>query len=169
MAKNPDPSQVSGLCEINLPWNDDFSLDETGDLLIAYDTVASAQSSFNPEATTQRLVRLVLSCPGGSDVNGNPLGQADDIFHPLWGAGARAYVGDTISSDDLAILKGNIAAQLLQDPSVASTPPPQIDLYFVELYVYQLKILWYGWNGVQYALPTIQLTPKGVQILPEAA
>jgi phage baseplate assembly protein W len=63
--------------------------------------------------TRQRIVRRLVTNPG------------DYIFHPEYGAGLPAKIGDTL---DVQALRGLIRSQVRLEEGVAQTPEPQVDV-----------------------------------------
>ncbi|AVA33372.1 phage tail protein [Cupriavidus metallidurans] len=63
--------------------------------------------------TQQRIVRRLVTNPG------------DYIFHPDYGAGLPAKIGQTL---DIQALRGLIRSQVLMEEGVAQSPEPQIDV-----------------------------------------
>jgi phage baseplate assembly protein W len=97
-----------GNVELWLPANGDFSLNPNGDLKLAVDTANTS------DATSQRLVRLMLTSPRQA-----PNINADDPFNPDYGAGLPSAVGSVdpnIASD----ITARISQALLNDPSVST-------------------------------------------------
>ncbi|MBM2884110.1 hypothetical protein JFK97_06870 [Chromobacterium phragmitis] len=65
------------------------------------------------ERGKQRVLRRLLTNPG------------DYVFHPEYGAGLGAYVGQTINVPQLT---GLIRGQMLLEEVVAQTPPPVVQV-----------------------------------------
>ena len=140
-----------GSVELWLEWGGDFVLQGNGDLLLAQDTANTT------DATTQRLVRLLLTNPrvptasGGYTVPG-------DLFNPTYGAGLPAAVGgmyDPNSSQGLPeSIQTIVTAALAADPSVASvqsiTVTPQASGLFLDIVVTAT-------NGQTIVLPSLPL------------
>lgn len=84
-------------------WGNDLTVSATGDLLAVEGSVRGQQ----------RVLRRLLTNPG------------DYIFHPDYGAGLPARVGDTL---DIPKLRALIRGQMLLEEAVSSTPPPEITL-----------------------------------------
>jgi hypothetical protein len=153
---------TGGSVEVDLPYGGDFSYDSTGDLILAIDAPGNPG---NPVATNQRLVRLILSSPNLVGANGKPIGYADDIFHPNWGAGMRAYVSENFSPQTLQKLANNIRQQLAQDYAVAASPSPTVTLTMVTTTAATLQIVYYDTDGEKQTLPTINLTPSAATVV----
>ena len=71
---------------------------------------------FHPEEGTQRLLRRLLT-PKGSY-----------IWHPDYGSGLPAYIGETITEELLEKLNADIKAQIFQESFVAKNPQPTINI-----------------------------------------
>lgn len=135
-------------------WNGDFEVDDTGDLVLSFDTGSV------PQATTERLTRLVMTTPNLS-FNGNVIGWADDIFHVNWGAGLRAYVDENFSASDVNTLIATISAKVQADPevdtaSIAQSLNGSNEVVFVISFATN--------NGQSGVLPQLTLTPGSVQV-----
>lgn len=91
------------MAELNHYFGGDISTSNTGDLLSVTGTVRSQQ----------RLLRRLLTNPG------------DYIFHPEYGAGLPAKVGNTL---DIPKLRALIRGQVQLEDSIAKTPEPVISL-----------------------------------------
>ncbi len=88
-------------------WGGGLRLSATGDLL----TVEG------PELGRQRVIRRLLSNPGGGDA------APDLLFHPEYGGGLPAKVGETTSP---AVIGTAVRRQLFLEAAVAREPPPQV-------------------------------------------
>lgn len=84
-------------------WSDDLQQAATGDL----------RSVTGLEESEQRVIRRLMTAPG------------ELVFHPTYGAGLPAYVGDTMNLFEIESL---IISQMALERSVASTPAPKITL-----------------------------------------
>jgi len=82
-------------------WSGDLSASAGGDILTVDGT----------ELGQQRVLRRLLTNPG------------DYVFHPDYGAGLPAFVGQPLDPGKVAAL---IRSHILLEDSVASMPPPQI-------------------------------------------
>jgi hypothetical protein len=111
---------VAGSVEVALAWGGDFQINALGDLVLAQDTPTS------PAATTQRMIQLILTNPRLLDGNGNPIGRADDLFHPDYGAGLNRDVGELGTAGILADLVARIQAGIALDPGIAAFPAPVV-------------------------------------------
>jgi phage baseplate assembly protein W len=89
------------MAELWHQFGSDLSLSATGDLLTASGS----------EQTRQRILRRLLTNPG------------DYIWHPDYGAGLGRFIGQP---GRVKQIQGVIRAQVLQEPTVARTPPPTI-------------------------------------------
>jgi alpha-beta hydrolase superfamily lysophospholipase len=148
---------TTGSVEVSLDWSGDFQYDSTGDLILAVDTTDA------PTATNQRLIRLILTAPN-IVVNGQPVAFADDIFHPTWGAGLRAYVDDTFNATTLQKLTNHIMQMLSADPAVAASPRPTVTSNMVGPNAATVAITYTDTLGQKQVLPTINLSPRTVTV-----
>ena len=65
---------------------------------------------------TQRILRRLLTNPG------------DYLWHPEYGAGLPARIGDVLDVEELT---GLIREQMFLEPSVSHSPEPEIDLALI--------------------------------------
>lgn len=151
----PVPGSIAEVAITNGGYGGDFLLDDTGDLVLSIDTPSS------PQATIERLTRLVLTNANLTDEQGNVIGYADDIFHPTWGASVRAYVGENFSDAIVQAVTSKIRAQLADDPMVAASPVPQVSLTQTAPNTVALVVTFLTTDGQTAVLPTITLTPTG--------
>jgi hypothetical protein len=159
MPANPSASSIVGSVEVDLPWGGDFSLTDSGDLLIAADT------STSPAATIERLTRLVLTSPSMLDPNtGTPI-QADDIFNPTWGAGAQMYVGAAVNAKMIQSLRSRVMDALVRDPGISPNPPPTVAIQMVGTYTLLMSIQFTSSQGQIIPLQ-VQMDASGVNVLP---
>jgi hypothetical protein len=100
----------------------DFILADNGDLLLAEDTV------LDPEATLQRVMRLILTNAKIIDADGTPISEADDIFNDWYGSSIRALIGQMITPALLAGIKARILQALTTDPGLVQSPAPSISV-----------------------------------------
>lgn len=84
-------------------FGNDLSLSATGDLSTAID----------PIVTTQRIIRRILTAPGGY------------IWNPKYGGGLPSQIG---SPTNLIAVQNAIRAQIFQEASVAKLPDPTVAL-----------------------------------------
>ncbi len=87
--------------DISLFFGGDLSTSATLDILVASGS----------QATQQRILRRLLTNPG------------DYIFHPEYGAGIGAMVGETA---DIARIRGAIRGQMLMEAGVSHNPEPTV-------------------------------------------
>lgn len=92
---------MSTLFDLNQYWGQDIVPASIGDLGTASGTLRGQQ----------RILRRLLTNPG------------DYVFHPDYGAGLPAKVGDNV---DIPVLTALIRGQILLEDAVAKTPAPQI-------------------------------------------
>lgn len=145
-----------------LGWGGDLSLDSTGDIVLAQDGPTSSN------ATQQRITRLILTTPALKDSSGNALGYADDIFHPKWGSGLRAYVDGAFNAQTLQQIAAAVQQQLAQDPAVSNTPTPTVSLSLQGTYTALLLVTFWTTSGQKQVLPTITLSPSNISIATSA-
>jgi hypothetical protein len=93
----------------------DIAVSATGDLQTVDDTLKGQQ----------RILRRLLTNPLRKDSSGNPISQADYIWHPNYGAGLPWYIGRTINIPEIRSL---IRSQILLESCVAKSPEPIITL-----------------------------------------
>jgi hypothetical protein len=91
------------MSDLDHQWGSDLLLDSTGDIA----TISGAP------AGQQRVMRRLLT---------NPL---DYIWQPGYGAGLAFYVGQPIDAAGITAL---IRSQIFNEPAVAQTPEPVIDV-----------------------------------------
>jgi hypothetical protein len=87
--------------DISHRWGADLSIGPKGDLTLAKDE----------ELGQQRILRRLLTNPG------------DYIWHLDYGGGLGAFVGRTVSRNQIAAV---IRGQIVKEPSVAQSPEPQV-------------------------------------------
>ncbi len=78
------------------------------------------QTVYYAERSKQRVLRRLMTNPG------------DYIWHPEYGAGLPAFVGESLSSDRFDQIKSLITSQIYLEPSVARAPAPQILLQTIQ-------------------------------------
>lgn len=145
-----------GSTEAFLEWGSDFQIDDTGDIMLAQDDKVAAT------ATIQRLVRMLLTSPRLKDERGNFLAPSDDYFNPDYGAGLRAAVDMGFSQANLAALRSAIFNQLSNDPGVASTPSPVVNVTLLsDNITVVINVSFTTSDGQLQVLPTLELSPQG--------
>src|SRR5260370_16121295 len=117
---------MPGNAEISMTnngWNGDFSVDPTGDLVLAVDTPN------NPIATQQRLYRLLMTNPRSFSQDANaPCSVPNDLFAPSYGAGLRLQTGQMMTGALVGKIESAIYAALQTDPTIVSSPPPTVTI-----------------------------------------
>ncbi len=113
---------MAGNVEIWLEPGGDFIQTENGDLLLAIDTANSA------DASRQRIQRLLLTNPRLVADDGTPVSTPDDLFNPDYGAGLPALVDQPITTAFLAQLQARILNALGNDPTIAQSPSPVVNV-----------------------------------------
>jgi hypothetical protein len=96
---------MSDLADLAHFWGQDITSGPTGD-------IGTVERS---DRTSQRLIRRLLTNPGG----------ADYLWQPDYGAGLPALIGQPL---DLGALDALIRGQIALEPSVAQSPAPVIEL-----------------------------------------
>jgi len=89
------------MADLQLPWGGDLAVAPGGDLLLID----------GDGLGVQRVLRRLLTNPG------------DVVFHAEYGAGLGSFVGQPAAPQRIAAL---IAAQAVQESTVARTPAPQV-------------------------------------------
>jgi hypothetical protein len=117
---NPLQSTPLSAVEVKLTYGGDFELTPTGDLMIIQDT------PYYPAATIQRVSFLILTNPAIPNINGVGTSAPDDIFHPDYGSGARAFVGRPSALANIDALQRNILQGLADDPFISQSPAPSV-------------------------------------------
>lgn len=93
----------------------DIAVSATGDLQTVEDALKGQQ----------RILRRLLTNPLRKDSSGNPISQADYIWHPDYGAGLGWYIGRTLNISEIRAV---IRSQILLESCVAKSPEPVITL-----------------------------------------
>ena len=104
-----------------MSYGGDYQLTSNGDLAVTQDT------PYNPSATQQRVVFLILTNPALPNSLGNNTSTPDDMFNPAYGSGARAYVGRNTSVANLGAFERAIQSGAL-DPAILQSPRPVITI-----------------------------------------
>src|SRR5579859_5465965 len=116
-------SLMSDLADLFHYWSGDLQQGPTGDLAPA----------FRADRTSQRIIRRLLTNPGGGDYP----------WEPDYGAGLPAKIGDTL---DLAYLQALIVGQIALEESVARDPAPQVTLVQIQGGV-SISVLYWDQSG----------------------
>ena len=121
------PPQVRSTLRIsNGGWGGDLVLSPSGDLQLSYDTADV------PEATFERISRLINTSPRLFSDSGAPISAGDYPGQPNWGAGLPAEV-DELSTSALALaIQQRILNGLSQDSSISPVPPPQVVVQVID-------------------------------------
>lgn len=104
-------ADLTALADVGHFWGSDIQLSPTGDL---------ARAS-GAERSKQRVFRRLMTNPAASAPNGATSG--DYIFHPGYGAGIPAMIGQVL---DIARITARIRGQMLLEASVAKSPAPKV-------------------------------------------
>jgi hypothetical protein len=117
-----------GNVEIDLSaggYGGDFSIDDTGDLILAQDTLLFGQ--LTPTATFERMVRVILTNARILDpATQAPISEADDIYHTTFGSSVRALIGRGITNDVLSGIQSRVTAALLSESYILQNPAPTV-------------------------------------------
>lgn len=105
---------MSVATELALLYGGDLSLAPNSDLQLSQDTLDE------PQATYERVLRVVLTNPITTDASGNPLVRPDDLFHVNFGSGARAAIGEPFTPALVKAVNARITAALNDDPYIAN-------------------------------------------------
>lgn len=89
------------MADIYQQWGSDILLSSTGDILLAE----------GAEEGRLRVLRRLLT------------NQLDYIWHPPYGAGLPAQIGETTSSAEIEAI---VRRQMFYEPAVARDPPPTV-------------------------------------------
>ncbi len=100
------------MSDISLLWADDFTVDDTGDLVAAVST----------NELQQRIIRRFLTNSQSIvEVTGNVGITQDYLFEPDYGGNARAYVGQLYNSQLAQSIQSNLLSQALRESDVDPT------------------------------------------------
>jgi hypothetical protein len=144
--------------EIWLEPGGDFVQEANGDLKLAVD------SSTSTDATRQRLYRTLMTNPRIIAANRVPVSAPDDLFHPDFGAGLPALVGQEIRFV-VNQAQARIRRWLSVDPTIAQDPSPSIDVQQVGIGSVQINIKCFTKDGK----PVTMSFPLGTPATPPAA
>lgn len=140
------------LLTTNGGWNGDLVLADNGDLALAIDSIS------NPIATSQRMLRLILSNAAIFDPQtGVPVSEADDSQYPWYGASIRAEIGAMITPALLAGFKARILQALGTDPSIVQNPAPVVTITTDNVSMVSIVVSVTLKTGQQATLPSILL------------
>jgi hypothetical protein len=115
---------MSDLADLSQYWGCDLQQGPTGDIAPA----------FRSDRTSQRIIRRLLTNPGGGDYP----------WAPGYGAGLPAKIGRVL---DLGHLRALIIGQIALEASVARNPAPQVTLTPIQGGV-AIQVLYYDRSGV---------------------
>lgn len=144
----------TGSVDFACPWGGDFSLTDSGDFAMVVDTPD------RPDATIQRITRLILTNPSITGTNGQPT-PPGDMFNPQWGAGVRVRVGSNITPDLIDDITRRIRSGLASDPAVMMNPPPVITITQLSSTALAIDVQFYVATGQLVVVPTIPLDLGG--------
>lgn len=142
---------MSVATELALIYGSDLTVAPNGDILLSQDT------PIEPQATYERVLRIVLTNPVTTDDQGNPLVRPDDLFHVNFGAGARAAIGEPYTPALVKAINARIVAACNQDPyiqqnstSITWSAGPTVGSYSLTVSVTSV-------SGTPFVLPPIPL------------
>lgn len=118
----PAVTQAIGNVEVALVYGQDLQIDATGDIVLNFDAPNA------PNATQQRIYRLILQAAILYDTNQDPLTYPDDVFNPLRGAGLGVHVGEPVDYTLASTMKSRIMSALSSDPDIVQTPAPIVNV-----------------------------------------
>jgi len=147
---------MSAAVELALIYGGDLAIMSNNDILLSQDVQGS------PEATYERVLRIILTNPITFDANGNPLVRPDDLFHANFGSGARAAIGEPYTPALVSSVNARILAALASDPYVISIPTPTVKWTTIAPGAYNLVVSLTSVTGQPFTLPPIPLTATGV-------
>ena len=139
--------------DIWLVYGANLQFDSRGDLAIATDTPTS------PDATNQRLLRLMLTRCRKLLSSLGYYSMPDDVFNPDWGIGLGTYTHQNIINNKLGF-ETKLLSEVAQDPGVSPTPPPTLT-YSNSDGAYYALLSWTGANGQRYTVPPVLLATGG--------
>jgi hypothetical protein len=114
---------MSDLADLFHYWGNDLQQGPTGDIAPA----------FRADRTSQRIIRRLLTNPGGGEYP----------WQPEYGAGLPAKIGAPL---DLGYLRALIIGQVALEPSVARNPAPQVTLTPIQGGV-SIAVVYYDLSG----------------------
>jgi hypothetical protein len=136
-------------------WGGDFSVDATGDLVLATDILNA------PTATQQRIYRLLMTNPRFFDANNNPISFPGDLFASTYGSGIRALVGQMITPQLTALIQTQIVNALMSDPTIARSPAPVVTVTNVGSNTIQVSLTCTAVTGEVVTIPSFNLSTLG--------
>jgi len=150
---------MPGNVEISLSnngWNGDFSVDSTGDLILAADVPNS------PIATQQRVYRLLMSNPRSfNEATNAPVSIPTDLFAPGYGAGLRMSTGQMMTANLLGEIESSIYAGLATDPTIVNSPAPIVTIKNAGNGVLQINLSCTAVSGETINIPSFPLPISG--------
>lgn len=143
--------------EVSLIYGGDLVLQANGDLQLSIDVFGTIV----PQATFERILRIILTNPITIDANGNPVIRPDYLEHPYFGSGARSAIEENFTSALVDSINARIQNALSTYPYIVHQPPPTIDWQQVKPGEYTLVISGTAITGEPYILPAIPLSANG--------
>lgn len=144
--------------EVALVYGGALAFQPNGDLVLSQDVPGNSQ------ATYERILRIILTNPTITDASGVPIGRPDDLFHPAFGSGVRAAVGEPFTPSLVAQVTSRIVAALTSDASIASVPPPTVSMVQLSPGTIQLIVSCTSVLGEALTLPPFQLSATGLAV-----
>lgn len=145
-----------GSVEIALPAGGDFSVMANGDLQL----VADVPTVSPPAATTQRLIRLILSNARNVSQTDGIVSMPDDLFNPEWGASVRAAVGDPINATLTSTIQSRILKALALDPDIAASPAPVVTVQQTGITTVTVSVECSALTGELITIPSLAIRPN---------
>lgn len=142
---------MSVAVELALVYGGDLSLGSNADVALSVDTPNS------PQATYERILRIVLTNPLTTDAQGNPLVRPDDLFHVNFGAGARAAIGEPYTPALVKAVNARIVAACNDDPYIAQNSVSVTWVQGSSPGTYLLTLSATSVSGTPFVLPPIPL------------
>lgn len=152
---------MSAAVEVALIWGGDLTIQANGDLLLSFDTPG------NPEATFERVLRIVMTNPTQYDASGNPISPPDYLSHPNFGAGVRGSIGEPFVPALTDGIVTRVRSALAADPYIASDPAPKVNFTQLDYQTWQLIVECYAITGAPFVLPAFAITPSGIFLTPQ--
>ena len=147
---------MPGAVEIALVYGGVLTFQSNGDLQLSQDTPTS------PQATFERVLRIVLTNPTTTDGNGNPIGRPDDLFHPSFGSGVKAAIGEPGTPALVQAVSARIIAAIQADPYIATSPAPTVSLTQLTIGTWQLIVTCSAISGEPFTLPSFIISTTGL-------
>jgi phage baseplate assembly protein W len=135
-----------------LPYGGPITFAANGDVAMVTDVPG------DPAATRQRIVFALLTSPRLLDGQGNPISKADDPFHPDYGAGLPAAIGQNVTPALIAGITARVTQALALDPNVAASPTPTVTVTQPSLGTIVVDVTASAITGETIVVPSIDLS-----------